>query len=98
VSKLKTITGTTGLLQVKVPGKGRLTVSGSGLLTKRSTPSKAQTVTVRLGLTATAIKTLKKQRSLKTKARVAFSDTAGRTSAVTLSVTFKAAGTTRKGR
>jgi hypothetical protein len=35
---------------------------------------------------------------LKTKVRVAFATAAGGTSAVTLSVTFKAAGQARKGR
>jgi hypothetical protein len=98
VSKLRSITGTTGSLRIKVPGKGRLTVSGSGLQTRRSSPAKAQTVTVRLTLTATAARTLKKKRSLKTKVRVAFSNVAGRTSAKTLLVTFKAAGQARKGR
>ena len=96
VSKVKIVTGTAGSLKVKVPGKGRLTVSGSGLQTKRSSPSKAQTLTVRLALTTAAAKTLRKKRSYKTKVRVTFADSGGHTSAATLSVSFKLSAT-RKG-
>jgi len=100
VSKVSTITGTAGTLKVKVPGKGRLTVSGSGLQTKRSSLSKAQTISVRLALTAKAAKTLRSKRSYKTKVKVAFVDSGGTASSATLSLTFKPAksSSARKGR
>jgi hypothetical protein len=92
VSKVTTVTGTAGSLKVKVPAKGRLTVSGSGLQTKRSSPSKGQTVTVRVALTSSAVRSLRKHRSLKTKVKVGFVPDGGGSSSTTLSLTFKAKG------
>ena len=96
VSKVKTITGTSGALEVKVPGKGQLTVSGPGLVTKRLSSTKAQTMTLRLSLTGKAAKTLRRSRSLKTKVRVAFSGPGRQTSTATLSVTFKVKARSRR--
>jgi hypothetical protein len=96
VSKVKTIRGTSGSLKVRVPRKGRLTVSGSAVRTKRSIASKAQTLAVRLALTSGAAKALRRQRVLRSKVKVAFTDGRGHTSTVTLSLTFKTTST-RKG-
>jgi hypothetical protein len=97
VSRPRTITGTVGSLKVKVSARGRLTVSGSGLMTRRSSLSKAQTVAVRLALTSKAAKTLRKKRSLTTKVKVVFTATGGRASTATFSVTFKSkAGSARR--
>jgi hypothetical protein len=97
VSKVKAIAGTAGSLKVKVPGAGRLTVSGSHLLTKRTSPSKAQTVAVRLVLSARGRDMLRQRRTLKTKVTVSFTIKGGQSSSATLSVTF-IAGAARKGR
>jgi hypothetical protein len=100
VSKVKTITGAAGTVKVRVPGKGRLMVSGSGVQTKRSSLSKAQMVSVRVALTSKAAKSLRKKRSFKTKVKVAFTDSGGTVSTATLSLTFKPAkvASARKGR
>jgi hypothetical protein len=100
VSKVSTITGAAGTVKVKVPGKGRLTVSGPGVQTKRSSLSKAQTLSVRIALTGKAAKSLRAKRSYKTKVKVAFTDSAGAASSATLSLTFKPAKSSaaRKGR
>lgn len=98
VSKLRTITGTAGSLKVTVPGRGRLTVSGSGLLTRRSSPSTQQTVTVRLSLSPAAASSLRHRRTLKRTVRVTFTDSDGRSSSATLSVAFRArSASTRRG-
>lgn len=96
-SKVRTIRGTAGSLSASVPGKGRLTVSGLGLQTERSSPTKAETVVIKLQLTRSAARALKKKRSFKTRVKVSFLDGAGHTSTATLSFTFKL-GSTRKGR
>jgi hypothetical protein len=97
VAKVRSVKGAVASLTVKVPGRGRLTISGSGLQTKRSSLGKAQTVTIRLALTSSAATSLRKHRSFKTKAKVGFAGAGGQTSATTLSLTFKATST-RKGR
>jgi len=97
VAKVKTIRGTAGALMVSVPGKGRLTVSGAGLQTRRSNLSRARAVDVRLVLTAKAARVLRQRRLLKTKAKVTFVAKAGATSTSTVSVTFRSSSA-RKGR
>jgi hypothetical protein len=97
VSRIDVIRGTSGSLKVKVPGRGRLSVSGSGLRTVKSRPSRAQSVTVKLALTAKASSTLKRRRTFKTKVTVAFVNADAHVSKATLSIMFKAA-TARKGR
>jgi hypothetical protein len=97
LSKRKRITGTAGVLRVRVSGKGRITVSGSGLRTKRLSPPTAQTISVRVSLTGKAIRALRKDGFFNTKVKVAFVDSAGKKSTASLSLTFKS-GSARKGR
>jgi hypothetical protein len=97
VSKLKTITGTVGLLDVTVPGRGRLTISGVGLRTKRLSVSKANAVKARLALTGGAVKGLRKKGSFKTRVNVEFSDSGGHASTATCLLTFRV-GSARRGR
>ena len=97
VSKIKPILGTTGLLKVKVPGAGRLTISGSGLRSTHSAPSGARTITLRLALTAKAARALRARHSFKTQVRVGFSSAAGQSSTARLRVIFTA-GPPRAGR
>ena len=98
VSPLRTVAGSVGSLKVKVPGKGRLTVSGADVQTRRLSLSKARTITVRLALTRKAARTLSRRRSLRTKVKVAFTPVDGKVSSVTLPLTFRAkAGAAQKG-
>ena len=90
VSRIATIKGTAGLLKVTVPGAGHVTVSGSGLRTTRRSCAKAQTVTVRIALSAAAANSLKRRRSLRTRVSVVFSDAAGHASRATFALTFRA--------
>ncbi len=90
-SKTRTVKGTSAALKIKVPAKGKLTVSGTHLATSRRTVSKAQTVTVTLKLTSSAVKSLERHRTLKAKAKVTFTDSAGHASSTSISLTFKVA-------
>lgn len=89
VSRVRTISGTAGSLQVHVPGKGRLTVAGSGLQTRRISFARARSFAVRLALRPKALAVLRRRRSLKLKVTLAFSDAAGHGSSATLTVTFE---------
>jgi hypothetical protein len=88
VAKVKVIVGRGASLRVKVAGRGRLRLAGTGLQTKGSTASKAQTLTVRVLLTGAAAKTLEKRRLYKTTARLTFLDSSGKSSTVIVPLTF----------
>ena len=89
----KSVTGSTFVLRVRVPGKGRITASGGGVKTIRRSVSKAGTYTLKLGLTAkerTRLKRLKRGKKLKLKLRVSYAPASGTRSTATVSVTVKA--------
>jgi len=89
----KSVRGSTFLLRVKVPGKGRITASGAGVKTVPRSVTKAGTYTLKLGLTAkerTRLKRLKRGKKLKLKLRVAYAPASGRSSTATVSITVKA--------
>ena len=77
VTKPKTVTGTSATLKVRVPGKGSLTVSGSGLGTAKKSATKAVTLSVKVSLTKKARASLKRHRSLKVTAKVTFKPSGG---------------------
>ena len=87
VSKVKAVTGSSGTLRVKVPGKGRLSVSGTGVM-KATEVSKAQTVSLKVVLTATSRKALRKKRSLTMHPRIVFTPSDGSPVTVTVSLRF----------
>ncbi len=94
----KSIVGTAARLRVKVPGKGRVTVSGAGVRTvKRSVP-RAGTYTVRVALTAKARKALRRSKSTRKRVRVTFTPAEGSASKQALSLTYKAKPSNKKGR
>jgi hypothetical protein len=97
VSQVRTITGATGALKVKVPQKGTLILAGDGVVARHVSAPKAQTITLKLALTAKAARTLRKQRTFKTRVRVRFTGVDRRSSTATVSLTFKRP-TTRKAR
>jgi hypothetical protein len=89
----KTIHGTKGRVKVKVPGEGRVTVSGHGIKTARSAPKKARAVTLPVKLTGKAAKRLRRHGIYKTKVKVSFVPSDGKSSSTNLSLTFKVAST-----
>jgi hypothetical protein len=97
-AKVKAITGTVGTLRVTVPGRGKLVASGRGLVTVKRSTAKAATYRLKVSLNAQARKALKKARKVKQKVSVTFTPTSGKPSKVTLTLTFKAPATNRKGR
>jgi hypothetical protein len=95
----KSIVGTVARLRVKVPGKGRVTVSGAGIRTARRSVSRAGTYTVRVALTAKARKALRRSKSARKRVRVTFTPADGQASKRTLSLTYKSKpANNRKGR
>jgi hypothetical protein len=90
VAKTKVIAGPHGILAVTVPGKGRLTVSGTRVRTKRVNLLKAQTIKVRVTLNAKATAALRRGRTVKANVKSVFTDSGGRSSTVTLLLTFRA--------
>jgi hypothetical protein len=91
ISKLKPVTGSAATLKVRVPGAGRISVSGSSVRTAGRAASKGGTYSVTLTLTSKAKASLKRKKTLKVNARVSFRAQDGQTAARTVSVTFKQA-------
>jgi hypothetical protein len=98
VTKPKSVRGSVATLHVKVPGKGTVTVSGSGLRKVKKSTSKAQTVSVKVALTKNAVASLRKHRRFTAKARIAFARTGGGTSTATVSLKFTRPKSSTKGR
>jgi hypothetical protein len=92
----KSVVGIAARLRVKVPGKGRVTVSGAGIKTAKRSVSRAGSYTVRVALTAKARKALKKSKTARKKVRVTFTPADGQASKRTLSLTYKSKPTTKK--
>lgn len=90
------VKGSRATLKVKVPSAGRVSASGSGLVTVRRTFTKAQTATLTVRLGAKAARTLRSKRRLSVRIRVAFTPRTGPSLTTTVAMTFKAA--TPKGR
>jgi hypothetical protein len=90
--------GSSGLLRVRVSGKGRLTISGRGLVTEHLSLRKAGSYRVRVVLTASARRALRRHRHVRLKVRLVFVPSGGGpSSTVTASLTFRSAST-RRGR
>ncbi|HEV7495822.1 hypothetical protein [Baekduia sp.] len=82
--------GSTFMLRISVPGKGRVTVSGAGVQTVRSAPAKAGTYRVRVNLTAKEKRALRHKRKLKVTIHIGYTPAGGASSAATVSLTVKA--------
>jgi hypothetical protein len=98
VTKPKAVTGTSATLKVRVPAKGSVTISGSGLGTAKKSLTKSGTVSIKVSLTKQARTSLSRHHQLKITARVAFKPATGSSSSATVTLTFKQAKTSRKGR
>lgn len=94
VSKLKTVRGTSAKVRVKVPGKGKIQISGSGFSRVAKSADKAGTYTIQVRLTQRARATLKRKGQVKLRLTVGFAPAAGASSTVRVPVGFKSA--TRK--
>jgi len=96
--KVKTLTrvvsGSTFFVKVSVPGKGRIAISGSGIKTVRRSTAKAGTYGLRVTLTASETRALKRsakqKRKLKLRLRVVYTPDRGTSSTLTVSITDKA--------
>jgi hypothetical protein len=97
VTKPKTIAGTSARLQVKVPGKGRIAVSGSGLSSVSRTAKKAGSYRVSVRLSRVAQRALKRKHRLTVQVTVRFTPSGGEAQSVRVSLTFKTT-TAKKGR
>jgi hypothetical protein len=92
----KSVVGAAARLRVRVPGRGRVTVSGVGVKTVKRAVSRSGTYTVRVALTAKARKALKRSKSTRKRVRVTFTPADGRASNRTLSLTYKSKPTNKK--
>jgi hypothetical protein len=98
VTKPKTITGASARLQVKVPAKGRIAVTGSGLSGSAATVGKAGTYRITVRLSRIAQRALKRKHRLTVQATVRFTSSGGAARSVRVPLTFKTATTAKEGR
>jgi hypothetical protein len=98
VTKPKTIVGISAQLRVKVPGKGRIAVSGSGLAGSSRTAKKAGSYRVTVRLSRVAQRTLKRKHRLSVQVTVRFASPGGKAQSVRVPLTFKTTATAKKGR
>jgi hypothetical protein len=97
VAKVKAVKGSVASLSVKVPSKGRVRTSGSGLVTATRAVSEAGSHRIRVALTAAGKRTLARGRSVTRRVTVTFTPSGGRVSSVTVSLTFKPIKNIKKG-
>jgi hypothetical protein len=97
-TKPKSVTGTSAVLRVKVPGKGALTISGAGLGTVKRSATRSGTLSVKVSLTARSRASLRKHRRLQVTARVVFKPSGSTSSSTKVVLTFKQAKANKKGR
>jgi len=86
----RAVHGSTFLLRVGVPARGRVMITGAGIKTVRKSVAKGGTYRLRVTLTANQKQALKHKHKLKLKLRVSYAPTAGTPSSVSFSITDKA--------
>ncbi|MDQ2700103.1 MAG: hypothetical protein M3Y23_02105, partial [Actinomycetota bacterium] len=89
VSKPKTARGAATKVVVKVSGKGRIRVSGSGLRRASKTTTKAGSYRVAVKLSKRARRTLRRKHRVKVRITVRFTPQRGQTTTKRVSATFK---------
>jgi len=82
----RTVHGSTFFVRMKVPAKGRITITSAAIRRASRTVPKPGTYRLRLTLTAKAKLTLKKQRKLKLKLHVAYAPAGGTATAASVSL------------
>jgi len=98
VAKPRPATGSSGAIQVKAPGKGKLTVSGAGVKKATKSVAKAGTYSVKVTLTPAARKALEKSGQVQKTLKVSFKPSQGKASSTTVKLTFKASAGKKGGR
>lgn len=86
----RTIKGSTIVLTVKAPAKGRLSARGSALRGVTRSVARAGTYTLKVRLTATAGAALARKHELKVRVRVGYAPVKGKSSSTTVVLTVKA--------
>jgi hypothetical protein len=94
----KVVRGASFLIAVRVPGKGRITITGGGIRTVRRAVAKAGRYRLRVTLTSREKRVLAHKRKLRLHLRVRYRPAGGQAAAVTVSVRVKqpARHTTKK--
>ena len=87
----RTVHGATFLVKVKVPGAGRITITGAGIRTVHRSVSKAGTYKLRVTLTAKEKRLLKHQRKLRLTLQVRYTPSGGASSVATVRLTVEPA-------
>lgn len=95
VSKVKTVRGTSTTIKVKVPGKGRIEVSGSGLRGASKTAAKAGSYGLTVRLSPQAQQTLKRKHQVKVRVTVRFAPAKGSSQQAQVTATFTPAAKKR---
>lgn len=86
----KTVEGSRFSLGVKLPGKGKVTVTGASVAKMSKAVGKAGSVKLTVKLTKPAQRALRRKRRMKIHVKVAFKPAAGKPSSVSVPVTVKA--------
>jgi hypothetical protein len=86
----KVVRGSKITVALKVPAKGKLSISGANLKTVKRTVAKAGTYKLKVALSAAGKKQLAHKRRLTVKLRVGYTPAVGQASTVTVTLTVKA--------
>lgn len=89
VTRPKAVRGTTSVVRVRVPGKGRIRTSGSGLKRGSRATNRATTYRVNVRLSPRATRTLRRTGTVKTRVTVRFTPARGKAQTVRVPVTFQ---------
>lgn len=95
VSKVKTVRGTSTRVTVRVPGKGRLEVSGRGLARSSAKVSKEGSYRVAVKLSARSRSILRRKDVVKVRASIRFVPEGGKSIVKRVPVTFRSKATKR---
>jgi hypothetical protein len=87
---IASVRGSTFVLSVKVPSKGRLSGRGAQVMTVNRSVARAGTYRLAFRLTASAQRALKHKRTLKVNVRVAYTPGAGRSSSAAVAIKLEA--------
>jgi hypothetical protein len=87
----RSVTGSAATVTVRLPGPGKVETSANGAKAPKVTVKKAGTATIKVKLTSTGLKALRKakSRTLKVSARVRFTPAGGQPNTKTVTLTFK---------
>ncbi len=93
-----TVTGSSGVVKVRVSGPGRLSVSGKGLRSSALTVTEAGSYHLTVRLTAAGARVLSRKKRVSVGATTRFAPRAGKPGATKVALTFKSKSARTKGR